>query len=429
MAEMVDSSHEQVNEKNQKRKKNSKVFWLLLVCLVGAGLSLGYWWLFMRNRVSTDNAYVVADNAAVSSRVAGSISGIAVENDDRVEAGSLLMQLDPRDFQAEVDKQSAALARILAEIEMAEVNISLTDSLTSARLAAAEAAVLAAQDRERELRHRIEELERNRVAAEAELNHARKDFERYSNLYKEGAGSEQQRDRTSTAFKKGNAQYEATAAQIAAGKASLAGALQEIGRARAQLKEAEANRLQIEVEKKNLAVLRAKLAETQAQLETAELNLSYCTITAPIPGYVAQKRVQMGERVQPGQPLLAVIPLRNIYVEANFKETQLQDVRIGQPVEIKADIYPGRTYQGKVAGIRAGTGAAFSLLPPENATGNWIKVVQRIPVKILLDAPPPDQFPLRVGASLEVSILTADKSGPTLRVATSLDGSGGRKLQ
>ena len=429
MAEMVDSSHEQVNEKNQKQKKNSKVFWLLLVCLVGAGLSLGYWWLFMRNRVSTDNAYVLADSAAVSSRVAGSISGIAVENDDRVEAGALLVQLDPRDFQAEVDKQSAALARILAEIEMAEVNISLTDSLTSAQLAAAEAGVLAAQDRERELRHRIEELERNRVAAEAEFNHDRKDFERYSNLYKEGAGSEQQRDRTSTAFKKSRAQYEATAAQIAAGKSSLAGALQEIGRARAQLEEAGANRLQIEVEKKNLAVLRAKLAETQAQLETAELNLSYCTITAPIPGYVAQKRIQIGERVQPGQPLLAVIPLKDIYVEANFKETQLQDVRIGQPVEIKADIYPGRTYEGKVAGIRAGTGAAFSLLPPENATGNWIKVVQRIPVKIFLDAPPSDQFPLRVGGSLEVSILTADKSGPTLRVATSLDGSSGHKLQ
>jgi len=104
-------------------------------------------------------------------------------------------------------------------------------------------------------------------------------------------------------------------------------------------------------------------------------------------------------------------------------------VRIGQPVEIEADIYPGRTYEGRVAGIRAGTGAAFSLLPPENATGNWIKVVQRIPVKILLDAPPPDQFPLRVGASLEVSILTADKSGPTLRVATLLDGSGGHWLQ
>ncbi len=429
MAEMVASSQGQVNEANQKRKKNSKVFWLLVVCLVGAGLSFGYWWLFMRNRVSTDNAYVVADNAAVSSRVAGSISCISVENDDEVMTGTVLVQLDARDFQAEVDKQSAALARTQAEIEMSEVNISLTESQTSAQLAAAEAAVLGTQDKERELRHRIEELERNRIAAEAEFNHASKDFERYSNLLKEGAGSEQQRDRTSTAFKKSRAQYEAAAAQIAAAKASLAGALQEIDRVKAQRDAAKANRLRVDMEKKNLAALKAKLAETRAQLETAELNLSYCTITAPISGYVAQKRIQVGERVQPGQPLLAVIPLKEVYVEANFKETQLREVRIGQPVEIKADTYPGHTYEGKVAGIRAGTGAAFSLLPPENATGNWIKVVQRIPVKILLNAPPPAQFPLRVGASLEVSVLTADRSGPTLRVATSIDSSGGHRLQ
>ncbi len=429
MAEMMDSSPSQVNDVDQKGKKSSRVFWLLWACLIGAGLSFGYWWFFMRNRVATDNAYVVADNAAVSSRVAGSISAIMVENDDEVMAGAVLLQLDPRDFQAEVDKQRAALVRIQAEIEMAEVNISLTDSQTSAQLAAAEAAVLGTQDRERELRHHLEELERNRVAAEAEFSHAKKDFERYSNLLKEGAGSEQQRDRTNTAFKKSKAQYEATAAQIAAAKASLAGAFQEIDRVKAQRDAAKANRLRVDMEKKNLAALKARLKETQAQLDTAELNFSYCTITTPISGYVGQKRIQVGERVQPGQPLLAVIPLKDVYVEANFKETQLRDVRIGQPVEIKADIYPGHTYEGRVEGIRAGTGAAFSLLPPENATGNWIKVVQRIPVKILLNAPPPAQFPLRVGASLEVSISTADKSGPTLRMASTPDSPRGQNLR
>ena len=151
-----------------------------------------------------------------------------------------------------------------------------------------------------------------------------------------------------------------------------------------------------------------------AELEAARLNLSYCVISAPIEGYIAQKSIQVGDRVQPGQALMAVVPLGRIYVEANFKETQLTNVRIGQPASISADIYPGYEYKGKVTGIRAGTGAAFSLIPPENATGNWIKVVQRIPVRIELDQPPPPDHPLRVGASLDVSIDVADRSGSYL---------------
>ena len=155
-----------------------------------------------------------------------------------------------------------------------------------------------------------------------------------------------------------------------------------------------------------------------AELEAARLNLSYCVIAAPIDGYIAQKNIQLGDRVQPGQALMAVVPLGKIYIEANFKETQLTNVRIGQPASISADIYPGYVYTGKVSGIRAGTGAAFSLIPPENATGNWIKVVQRIPVKIELDRPPPPDHPLRVGASLDVTIDVADRNGSYLLQTT-----------
>ncbi len=141
-------------------------------------------------------------------------------------------------------------------------------------------------------------------------------------------------------------------------------------------------------------------------------------IAGPIEGYIAQKNIQVGDRVQPGQAMMAVVPLSTVYVEANFKETQLTNVRIGQPASVLADIYPGYTYKGKVAGIRAGTGAAFSLIPPENATGNWIKIVQRIPVRIELDQPPPPDHPLRVGASLDVTINVADRSGPNLLQTT-----------
>lgn len=412
MGETMDTGRDQGAENRRKKPKALLIVSLLAIVAIAV---TGYWLIFARNRVSTDNAYVMADSAAVSSRIPGTITKIFVENDDLVEAGDTLVTLDPSDIHAEVERCRAALSRIQAEIKISEVSIHLIDSETRAGVQASEALVLAAQEKEREMRHRLDELEQKRAAAEAELTRAQRDSERYANLYKEGAGSEQQRDRSSTAFKKAKADFVACDAQIAAAKASLAAALREVDRAKAQRDAAKANLLKVEIERNNLAALKAKLAETQAQLHAAELNLSYCTIKAPISGYIAQKRIQVGERVQPGQALFAIVPLEEVYVEANFKETQLENVRIGQPVQIKADIYPGQIFRGKVAGIRAGTGAAFSLLPAENATGNWIKVVQRIPVRIVLDASPPPEFPLRVGSSLAVTIFTGDTTGPMLR--------------
>lgn len=416
---------QELPKKNQGR--NFKWSWFLGISLFGAVLVLGYWWFFVRHRVSTENAYVKADSAMVSSRVPGTIVALKVDNDDFVEQGTVLIQLDPRDYQAEVDKKQAALARTEADVRVVEVTIELTESHTKAQVDVAEAALKAAQSRETEARHRLDELQKSRAGVAADFNQTKTDLERYSNLLKTGAGSQQQQDKSSTAFKKAKAQLEAVDAQIAAAQAALAAILQDIGRARAQLDSAQADRLQIEVEKNKLASLKAKRAEMEADLQLAQLNLSYTTIKAPIAGYIAQKRVQVGDRVQPGAGLLAVVPLHDIYVEANFKETQLADVRLGQPVEIRADIYPGHTYHGTVAGIRAGTGAAFSLLPPENATGNWIKVVQRVPVKIKLDDPYSTEYPLRVGLSLEVTISTADQSGPRLLAEQSMTQSAGLK--
>lgn len=399
-----------------KRGKNKKVkwSWLLGTALLGIALIGAYWWFFMRNRVSTDDAYVKADSAVVSTRVPGTIQRLLVDNDDYVARGAVLFELDPADYQTEVNKKRAALARTEADIEVSQVTVELTDSLTEAQVRAAQATLEASQDKENESRHRLDELQQHRASAEAEYTQTRRDYERYSNLLKTGAGSQQQRDKASTAFKKATAQLEAVDAQIAAAKASLAAVLQDIKHSHAQSQSALADRLQVNVEKHKLASLKAKRLEMQADLRMAELNLSYCTVKAFIAGYIAQKRIQVGDRVQPGQALLAVVPLQAVYVEANFKETELEHVRLGQPAEVRADIYPGFVYHGKVVGIRAGTGAAFSLLPPENATGNWIKVVQRVPVKIELDPMPPPEYPLRVGLSLEVTISTVDRSGPRL---------------
>jgi len=385
-----------------------------IAVLLAAVFTGVYYGLFVRGIVSTDNAYVMADSATVSSRVAGNILAVRARNDDAVKAGDVLVELDARDYQAAVDKNRAALSRTEAEIAVAEVTVRLTQSQTAAQVQAAEAMVKAAKDREQEARHRLEEQEQVRAAAMADSSHARRDMERYTALVESGAGSEQQRDRTSTVFRKSKAQLDAAQAQIAAARAALDAALQEVDRARAQLEIARADGLRVEIEQGRLAALQARRGEIEAELRLAELNLSYCTVKAPIAGHVAQSRIQVGDRVLPGQALLAIVPLDEVYVEANLKETQLENVRIGQRVELHADIYPRHTYRGFVAGIRAGTGAAFSLLPPENATGNWIKVVQRIPVKILLDSPPPPEYPLRLGSSLKAAIDVSDQRGPRL---------------
>ena len=390
-----------------------------ILLLIGALLAVGYWWFIKRYRVTTDNAYVMADSARISSRLPGTIQRVAVENDQPVQTGQVLAELDPHDYQAERDQAVAAVTRIEAEMRAAQVTVPLTNTRTSAQVRETEALVQASRDKVEEARHRLEELQQKRLAALAEFKHAERDYERYDNLYLDGAGTEQQRDRTGTARKKAKAQLEAADAEIAALRAFLQAAGQEVDRTRAQHQASLGDRRRVEIEELNLAALKAELAEKQAKLQAAELQLSYCTITAPINGYISQKNIQLGDRVQPGQSLMSVVPLQDVYVEANFKETQLENVRIGQKTTVHADIYPGHTFRGRVTGIRAGTGAAFSMLPPENATGNWIKVVQRVPVRIDLDQPPPPDHPLRVGLSLEVTIDTHDRSGTTLLLHSS----------
>jgi membrane fusion protein (multidrug efflux system) len=265
-------------------------------------------------------------------------------------------------------------------------------------------------------------LRNSRAAAAADSIQAERDYKRFENLSAAGAGTQRQREQAQTGNDKAKAQLRAVDSQISGLESALSASTQQVSRARAQLQSAVSERANVDVQQRRVDALRARRDKSAADLEAARLNLSYCHIVAPIDGYVAQRNIQVGDRVQPGQAMMAVVPLKKIYIEANFKETQLTNVRLGQPASISADIYPGYTYKGKVAGIRAGTGAAFSLIPPENATGNWIKVVQRIPVRIELEQPPPNDHPLRVGASLDVTIKIADKSGayllPTVPVRT-----------
>lgn len=405
---------EQASEKPMRRNYKKKLLILVAVLAVAFILGGAYWWFVWRYHVSTDNAYVTADSVRLSSRVPGTVLRVMVANDQPVARGQVVVELDDRDYQAAVDQAEGALARVKAEISAMEVAVCLTDTKTAARVQEAAATLQEAREKKQERLHKLEELQKKRIAVQAELDKARRDFQRFEALYGRGAVSERQRDRTHTALVKAQADLEAIDAEVASVRSSLQAVNQEVEQAQAQLQAARGDRRQVNFQQQKLAALRGQAREIEAALKAARLNLSYCTIRAPVAGYIAQKSVQVGERVQAGQPLMAVVPLHDVYVEANFKETQLENIRLGQPATIEADAYPDHTYHGKVLGIRAGTGAAFSLLPAENATGNWVKVVQRVPVKIKLDEPPPSNYPLRVGLSLEVTVSTRDRSGAVL---------------
>jgi membrane fusion protein (multidrug efflux system) len=409
------ATEEQANpELPDPRAKKRRIRTAALIVLVATAGGFIYWWFFMRNSVSTDDAYARADSAQISSRISGTILRILVDNDYNVTTGQALIELDPTDYRVAVDRAKAALDQDEAELRAAEIGVPPVDVQTSSQVLAAEASLKAAQDTEQQTRHTIDQLKSTRAATAADLSQAERDYKRFENLYASGAGTERQHEETRTIYDRTKAQLSAIDSQIAALESALSASAQHVSRANAQLQSTRSERSNVEVQHEKVESLKGKRDKSKAELEAARLNLSYCTIPAPIPGYIAQKTVQVGDRIQPGQALMAVVPLQQIYVEANFKETQLTDVRIGQPVSINADIYPGYVYKGKVVGIRAGTGAAFSLIPPENATGNWIKVVQRIPVKIELNEEPSANYPLRVGASLDVTINTSDRSGPQL---------------
>jgi membrane fusion protein (multidrug efflux system) len=337
-----------------------------------------------------------------------------VDNDFAVQAGQPLIELDPADYKVALDRAKAALDADEADLKGAEIMVPPVNIQTSSQVESAQAVLKAAQDTESQTRHNLEQLRNSRAATAADFVQAERDYKRYETLSAAGAGTQRQSEQAQTANDKAKAQLRAVDSQIAALESALSGSTQQVTRARAQLQSAMSERANVDVQQHRVESLRAKRDKSMADLEAARLNLSYCRVVAPIDGYIAQRNIQVGDRVQSGQAMMAVVPLEKIYVEANFKETQLTNVRLGQSASIAADIYPGHTFSGKVAGIRAGTGAAFSLIPPENATGNWIKVVQRIPVRIELEQPPPRDRPLRVGASLDVTINVADRSGAYL---------------
>lgn len=386
---------------------------VLALALTGMGYG-GYLWHYSRTHVSTDDAYVASHIAPVSARITGTVSEVLVDDNKDVKAGDLLLRLDAKDYETALAQARAAVAAAAADLENARVNVPLTDETTRSLVQQAEAAVAGAQEASQVAGHDLEERQgqlRARQAAEAaaqatvrvaeaDLERARLDRERMRELVQAKMVAQQDFDHAEASYRSAQASLDAARqragqarqeilqaeATVRSQTATVAQTRRRTDEAQAALANARSQRQQVRVRETQADVARGRLAQTQAALRQAELNLEYTVVRAPVGGRVTKKAVEVGQVVQAGQALLAIVDLDSVWVVANYKETALTHVKRGQRAEIRVDSYPDALFLGRVDSIQAGSGAVFSLLPPENATGNFVKVVQRVPVKLVFDS-------------------------------------------
>lgn len=375
----------------------------ILFVLLGIGLIVGAvfgyrWWRYVSVHESTDDAYVTSYIHPINARINGTVVDVEVDDNQQVSQGTLLVKLDPRDYAVARQRSAAALASAEQQAAVAQANISVTAtnavgqtteaqgnidaaaatvSTTEAALAEAQAGVPAAQAQ-------LAQVKANLVKAEL-------DYKRYTALAVEGAVSQQQADTAKATYESTLAQYNAISEQIKQAQArvvqaqkNLANAEAKLNSTKGNLQQADATGQQTEVNRRQYKAAQATIAQSKAELKNAELQLSYTSIVAPIIGRIGNKTVQIGQRVQPGQTLMSLLQTTP-WIVANFKETQLENMQPGQAVEIKVDAFPHHPFKGKVDSLSPASGAKFALLPPDNATGNFTKIVQRIPVKVVFD--------------------------------------------
>jgi membrane fusion protein (multidrug efflux system) len=332
-----------------------------------------YWFVALRHYESTDNAYVQGNVVQITPQIGGTVIAIDADETERVKAGATLVRLDPADADVALEQAAAALAQTVREVR----NLYASNDTLASQVTVREGEVARAQ---------------------AELARARADVRRRAPLVASGAVSDEEAAHAST--------------QVAAARAALESAQSALAAARDQLAAAQTMTEGVAIAQ-HPNVLRAAARVHEAYLARRRIDLP-----APIDGVIAKRSVQVGQRVQAGMPLMTMVALDSLWVDANFKESQLGRIRAGQPVTLQADVYGSKVeFHGKVEGLGAGTGAAFALLPAQNATGNWIKIVQRVPVRIALERKELVAHPLRVGLSMEVSVDVADASGPALAPA------------
>ncbi|MBI5188414.1 MAG: HlyD family secretion protein [Nitrospirae bacterium] len=356
---------------NHKRKIIAALIFAIIAIVGGI---TGYLYIqYKKIHITTDDAFIEGRIHTVSSKVLGTIKNIYVTDNQFVRKGAVLVEVDSEDFDVRVREASSAL------------------DAERTRLSELKYRLDASRQRFEELQAIVEAARANLELQEANMRQAEIDIKRAENLFREDFISKERYEKTKTG-------YDITLAQVKAANGELRQAEASLETQKALIKQTEAA----------IEPQRALIRQKEASLRAAELNRSYTKVYAPSDGYITRKSVESGNQVQAGQPLMAVVPLGDIWVVANYKETQLEKVRPGQRVEIKVDTYPKRIFKGRVDSVMAGTGAVFSLFPPENATGSYVKVVQRIPVKIVFEKGTDAGHVLRIGMSVVPTIIIKD---------------------
>ena len=374
-------NNDATTEESPEKKSRRKIILFAVLALLVIGAGLFYWHSTFTE--DTDDAQVDGDLYQVSSRVTGQVIKVYVEDNQSVRAGDLLAEIDPKDYQVALEQAQATLAGAQAAAIQANVNVPITSvstrtsvSTTGSDVQAAQAAIAQAQKQAQAAEARVTQAKANALKSQL-------DVDRYTPLVEKDVISKQQFDGAVAQAAANKAAVLEAEATVIAQESAVSQAMQKLAQARSQANESVKNgpdQVRAQQAKANSAL--ADVKQAQARVDQAQLNLSYTRITAPATGVVNKKNVQVGANLSIGQDLLTIIPLTNLWVTANFKETQLEKMQPGQKVTIKVDALGGRKFHGVVKQIGGATGSRLSLFPPENATGNYVKVVQRIPVRI-----------------------------------------------
>ncbi len=356
-------------EINNKFSRKKIIVFLILLALVFAAVCLFYSW-YMRTYISTDDAYISGRIHIVAPKIAGTVASVNVNDNQYVKAGELLLEIKPEDYEVRVAQASTTLDAEKSMQSEAAHQIELTEKEYA------------------EAKFKVASASANIEIEKVNMKKADLDFKRAEKLLKTQAVSQEYYDQAKTI-------YDTSVARLKAAEEGLNQAL-----ANTEVKNASVKKV-----KSSLSARSSMVKQREAMLQETKLNMSYTKIYSPVEGYVTRKSVEVGDQLRPGQPVMTVVPLHDVWIIANYKETQLTRVKAGQKVRIKVDTYPGKAYKGRVDSIMAGTGSVLSMFPPENATGSFVKVVQRIPVKIVLSDMTDPKHPLRAGMSVVPTII------------------------
>ena len=356
-------------EINNKFNRKKIIVFLILLALVFAAVWLFYSW-YMRTYISTDDAYISGRIHIVAPKIAGTVASVNVNDNQYVKAGELLLEIKPEDYEVRVAQASTTLDAEKSMQSEAAHQIELTEKEYA------------------EAKFKVASASANIEIEKVNMKKAELDFKRAEKLLKTQAVSQEYYDQAKTI-------YDTSVARLKAAEEGLNQAL-----ANTEVKNASVKKV-----KSSLSARSSMVKQREAMLQETKLNMSYTKIYSPVEGYVTRKSVEVGDQLRPGQPVMTVVPLHDVWIIANYKETQLTRVKAGQKVRIKVDTYPGKVYKGRVDSIMAGTGSVLSMFPPENATGSFVKVVQRIPVKIVLSNKTDPKHQLRAGMSVVPTII------------------------